>query len=159
MSRWGFPVLMAVWFVYPVFSMQEYIRDGIMIGEPSNYNIYNKAFANQMPLIREARKLTLENPTIVIYSNYTSAVWFHLRRTVLQPPYQNMNLEDKDQLLELKAKYAGWPNTGEAYLIWFTPNEFLAYASPQHLKTIADLKVLYWDENGVIYDVKPIRSP
>jgi hypothetical protein len=41
--RYGLTALMAVWFIYPVNSLQEYVRLALVIGEPSNYNVANSA--------------------------------------------------------------------------------------------------------------------
>lgn len=144
-----------VWFAYPVYDLQEYLRLARVNGEPSNYNIYNSSHFTDMQVVHEGRRLAEAHPEAVLYSNYVNLLWFQYKRPihVLLPVVNSLPPEERLRLLQ--ESHAGWPGDKEGYLIWFTPNEYKYLAGPEDLGQLADLKLIYQDENGEIYQVRP----
>jgi hypothetical protein len=142
-----------LWLVYPVYDLQEYLRSALVNGEPSNYNIYNSRFFNELPLVDVGRDLIQADPQAEIYSNYVNALWFQYRRPirVLLPVDNELPQEERVALLQLR--YPEWPGEADGYIIWFTPNEYKYLAEPEDLARIADLELIYQDEFGLIYRV------
>ncbi len=152
-------LLFAIWLIYPFVSMQEYIHNGIMFGESSNYNMYNKRIVNEKPILVAARSIAVEHPQIDFYSNNTSLGWFHLRRPFLVLPREDPSMKNTDQIAQIKQNYPNWLSEEGAYVIWFLPADDLRIAPPKHLKFIANLELLYSDTDGEIYYVKPLSVP
>jgi hypothetical protein len=65
------------------------------------------------------------------------------------------DLPQAERLAILRQKYPDWPGEAGGYIIWFTPNEYKYLASPDDLGQIADLKLIYRDDHGEIYQLKP----
>jgi hypothetical protein len=136
--------------------MQAYVREALVKGEPTNYNIANSAQFREMKVVKAAESMLADDPTTPLYTNYTNIVWFLFRHPVRTLPFQNQALPREQRLVELRRDYAGWP-TERGYVIWFTPNQYHHIASPDELATLADLKLLYSDKTGQIYLVEPAK--
>jgi hypothetical protein len=144
-----------LWLAYPVYDLQEYLRLALVNGEPSNYNIYNSRFFNEMELVDVGRDLADADPSAVIYSNYVNALWFQYHRPIhVLLPVDN-DLPQEERVALLAAKYPGWPGDERGYIVWFTPNEYKYLADPADLAQIADLELIYEDGFGMIYRVSP----
>jgi hypothetical protein len=150
--RYGLTALMAVWFIYPVNSLQEYVRLALVIGEPSNYNVANSARFLELDVVKAARSHLEKDPSATVYSNYLNVVWFIYHHPVRALPFVDTSLPRDQQLVALRQNYPDWPPQS-GYIIWFTPNQYHFYAAPDELSTIADLTLLYQDKNGEIYYV------
>jgi hypothetical protein len=148
----GWLALLA-WFAYPLYDLQEYLRLARQNGEPSNYNIYNSSHFTEMKVVQEGRRLLEADPQAVFYSNYVNLLWFQYKRDihVLLPVDNDLPPEERARLL--REKYPGWPGGEAGYIIWFTPNEYKYLAGPGDLAQIADLTLIYRDDNGEIYRV------
>ncbi len=148
-------VLLLAWFVYPLYDLQEYLQLSLVNGEPSNYNIYNSSHFTEMKVVREGRRLAQEHPEAALYSNYVNLLWFQYKRPirVLLPVDNSLAAEERVRLLQ--QEHPGWPGDEPGYLIWFTPNEYKYLAGPEDLAQIADLTLIYRDDNGEIYRVQP----
>ncbi len=155
--RCGLAGIAALWFLYPVYSLQEYVRLALVIGEPSNYNIANSARFLELGPVKAAREILGKDPSAVVYSNYLNVVWFIYRHPVGTLPSVDRDLSRQDQIDSLEKNYPGWPGEEPGYLIWFTPNQYHFYAAPDELASIADLKLIYQDKNGEIYYVQPLK--
>ena len=151
---YALPALALVWFVYPVYSLQAYLRDALVRGEPTNYNIANSSLFRDMKVVRAAEPILAKEPHAVIYSNYVNIVWFIFGHPVRSLPFQDQTETPEQRLAGLKQHYAGWPPEG-GYIIWFTPNQYHHIADPSELSTIASLKLIYEDKTGQIYAVEP----
>lgn len=143
--KYGLIVLFALWSVYPLYTMQEYIREARREGEPSSYNMFNNRVYHEMDLIAEAQKLRRREPNALFYSNYVDAVWFHTRLPMLLLPFVEKN-SDKG--------YGDWPRNKPGYIVWFEPNEYKHYVSPEMIQEFADLKLVYAGKGGKIYYVQ-----
>jgi len=90
----------------------------------------------------------------MLYSNYTTTTWFHFQRPTYILPHQDAELSREENLALLERNYADWPGADPGYIIWFTPNESTGYAPPENLSVIANVKLLYQDENGQLFYVE-----
>src|SRR5574341_2235636 len=151
--RYGLSALVALWFLYPVYSLQEYVRLALVIGEPSNYNVANSARFLELDVVKAARPILERDPSAVVYSNYLNVVWFIYHHPVSALPFVDTDLSRRDQIASLMQNYPNWPPQ-RGYIIWFTPNQYHFYAAPDELAAIAGLKLLYQDKNGEIYSVQ-----
>jgi hypothetical protein len=148
-------VLATLWFAYPVYDLQEYLRLSLKNGEPSNYNIYNSSHFTEMNVVKVGRRLMQQYPEAAFYSNYVNLLWFQYKRPIHMLLPVNNDLPLEERIADLRAKAPGWPGAEPGYLIWFTPNEYKYLAAPGDLAAIADLELIYKDEDGEIYRVTP----
>lgn len=144
--------LVGMWFIYPVYSLQAYLRQALEIGEPTNYNIANSAQFREMGVVKAAQPILEKDPKAVIYSNYVNIVWFIFKHPVETLPFEDASLTKDERLVKLKDNFPTWPLHG-GYIIWFTPNQYHHIAAPDELNTIAHLILLYKDKSGEIYSV------
>jgi hypothetical protein len=121
--------------------MQAYLRQALIQGEPTNYNIANSANFREMSVVRAAEEILQADPDALIYSNYLNIVWFILDHPVQPLPYQDESLSRDERLASLTANYSGWPDE-PGYVVWFTPNQYHHIVAPDELATIADLELL-----------------
>ncbi len=142
---YGLVLVFAVWSVYPLYSLREYTVNALARGEPSDYNLYNTRAYHEMKVVAELQRLREQQPDAPVYSNYADAVWFFTRKSVL--PSLTDNAPDK-------SIYNGWPQAGSGYLVWFKPNEYKHYLSPEKLAQYAKLDLVYSDASGDIYYVQ-----
>jgi hypothetical protein len=157
LRRWrtALQLLVAVfvlWCVYPVFALQSYLRQALIQGEPTNYNIANSANFREMSVVRAAENILKADPDALVYSNYLNIVWFIFRHPVQALPFQDESLSRDERLTSLAVNYRGWPDK-PGYLIWFTPNQYHHIVAPDELATIADLELLFEDETGQVFAV------
>jgi hypothetical protein len=138
-------VLFALWSIYPLYTMQEYLREARTEGEPSSVNLFNNRTYNEMDLVAEMKELREREPGAILYSNYVDAVWFHTRQPVMLLPFVRDLPEDG--MLE-------WPGDKPGYIIWFEPNEYKHYVSPEMIGKFANIKVYYEGKGGRIYYVQ-----
>jgi len=157
-AHYAMVVLVGLWFIYPLYAMEGYLSLALAQGEPSNYNIANSSYFREMGVVKAAQKILDADPSAVLYSNYLNIVWFIYQRPVTQLPFEDANKSRDERLVGLEKYYPGWPGTKLGYIIWFTPNQYHFYASPDDLAAIADLKLLYRDKTGEIYYVQA-KSP
>jgi hypothetical protein len=150
---WGLIGLAAVWFSYPVYSLQGYICQALVEGEPTNYNIANSAQFREMKVVKAALPILEKDPGSIVYSNYVNIVWFIYRHPVETLPFEDATLQGDQRLAALKQNYPAWPPHG-GYIIWFTPNQYHHIVAPDELSTIANLSLLYKDKTGEIYYVQ-----
>lgn len=149
--------LALVWFVYPAYSIQGYLRQAIIQGEPTNYNIANSANFREMSVVKAGESILAKDPSSLVYSNYINIVWFIYRHPVQVLPFEDATLPRPDRLVALKQNYPDWPQQS-GYIVWFTPNQYHHIVAPDELATIANLQLLYSDKTGQIYYVQA-KSP
>jgi hypothetical protein len=145
---------MAVWLVYPVYGIQAYLRQALVQGEPTNYNIANSANFRELSVVKAAAPILAQDPEALIYSNYLNIVWFIYHHPVDELPFEDATLTKDQRLAALRDNYPGWPSR-PGYVIWFTPNQYHHIAAPDELATIAKLTLLFEDKTGQIYSVGP----
>ena len=133
------------WSVYPIYGLREYLSEAQERGEPSDYNLFNTRAYHEMPVVVEMQKLRQADPDTPMYSNYVDAVWFYTRKPALLSPVRGTP--------DLAATYAGWPYDKPGYFVWFKPNEYKHYLSPQELSQFSDVELIYSDPSGDIYYV------
>jgi hypothetical protein len=143
--NYGLIVAFVLWSVYPLYSLREYTANALERGEPSEYNLFNTRAYHEMKVVAEMQRLRDEQPNALFYSNYADAVWFFTRKPVR--PSLTDNVADK-------SIYNGWPHTNSGYLVWFKPNEYKHYLSPEKLAQFAKLDLVYSDPSGDIYYVQ-----
>ena len=140
----------ALWSIYPVYSIWEYLASASILGEPSGFNMYNNRTYREMDLVAEMQKLRKNQSSVIIYSNYVDAVWFYTRKSVSILPLANVpNPVDT---------YAGWPQDKPGYIVWFEPNEYKHYLSPEKIAEFASVKLVFEGKGGKIYYVQPYGS-
>jgi hypothetical protein len=151
-SRTVFVALFGAWLlVYPVFSMYKYISISMENGETSNYNYYNNRFFNENPAVPVIQELAAEHPDAYLYSNYADGVWFFTRRSAPLMPRFNPETGTLD---EVRVEFAGWPGDKPGYILWFLPNEFKHVVPPEMLAEIAEVKLVFESDRGLIYSVQ-----
>ncbi len=150
------PALLLIWFIYPVYSLQGYLREALLKGEPTNYNIANSSQFREMKVVKAAEQILAKDPAATVYSNYINIAWFILRHPVRTLPFQDASAAPAEQLAGLKQYYPNWPPES-GYIVWFTPNQYHHIASPEELSQIANLKLLYQDKTGQIFTVAPSK--
>jgi hypothetical protein len=143
--QFGWIVLFALWSIYPLYTMREYLSEASTQGEPSSYNMFNTRKYNQMQLVPEMKELSQQHPEAILYSNYVDAVWFYTRHPVSLLPFVTENPSQS---------YAGWPHSKPGYIIWFEPNEYKHYLSPRQIRDFANVELVYQGTGGKIYYVQ-----
>ena len=138
-------LLFLFWSVYPVYSTAEYLMEARELGEPSGGNMFNSRVYREMPVVKQLQKIRDQQPRATFYSNYVDAVWFYTRQPVSLLPFVN------DDLATL---YAGWPHDKPGYIVWFEPNEYKHYLSPEKIAEFADVKLIYEGKGGRIFYVQ-----
>ena len=139
-------VIFLIWSLYPVYGLREYLVRASQNGEPSSYNSFNTRALQESPVVAAVQQLRSNEPNALVYSNYTDAAWLFTRKPVqLLPDRARPNYE---------VEYNGWPYDQPGYIVWFKPNEYKAYLSPEELSRFAVLELIYTDESGDIYTVK-----
>lgn len=149
---YGLVGVAVLWFVYPLYSVQAYLRQALVQGEPTNYNIANSANFREMSLVKAAQPILDGDPEARVYSNYLNIVWFIFHHPVEALPFEDASLPRDQRLLALRQNYPAWPDHS-GYIIWFTPNQYHHIVPPNELMTIASLKLLFEDKTGQIYFV------
>lgn len=142
-----------VWLVYPLMSVQEYLRLSLADGEASSYNIANTRAYRESEAIALGRELLQAEPGAMMYSNYPTVIWFAYRQPVDLLPSRDKNLSFSERIDYLKATYPGWPNGRGGYLVWFKPNQYHHIPFPVELELVARLELLYEDREGAVYRV------
>jgi hypothetical protein len=137
----------ALWTVYPAYTISEYLANASTQGEPSGFNMYNNQTYRDMDLVGETQKLRENDPTAIFYSNYVDAVWFFTRKPVALLP-----LADVQSPVDA---YAGWPKDKPGYIVWFEPNEYKHYLSPEKIAEFASVQLVFEGKGGKIYYVQP----
>ncbi len=146
-----------LWFAYPVYGLQAYLRQSLIQGEPTNYNIANSANFREMSVVKAGEAILAKDPSALVYSNYLNIVWFIYHHPVQALPFENASLPRAERLIALRQNYPGWPQQS-GYLIWFTPNQYHHIVAPDELATLSSLQLLYADGTGEIYHVDA-KSP
>jgi len=140
-------MVFAVWCIYPLYGLREYLSLALERGEPSEYNLYNTRKYHEMKVVSVMEQLRTEHPDVLAYSNYVDAVWFYTRKTTrLLPVHGIPNFDEK---------YQGWLGNDAGYLVWFKPNEYKHYLSPDELAELVNLQLVYTDASGDIYYITP----
>jgi len=138
--------VLALWVLYPIYSIQEYLVRASAQGEPSGFNMYNNRTYHEMDLVAEMERLRESQPDAIFYSNYVDAVWFFTRK-----PASTLPLTDVQNPVEV---YASWPHDKPGYIIWFEPNEYRHYLSPKKIAEFASVELIYEGDGGKIYYVQ-----
>jgi hypothetical protein len=152
--NYGLSGLLLLWFAYPVYGLQAYLRQALVQGEPTNYNIANSANFRELSVVLAAQPILDKDPGAPVYSNYLNIVWFIYHHPVEVLPFENASLSREQRLAALRQNYPHWP-PDRGYLIWFTPNQYHHIVAPDELATIADLKLLFGDTTGQVYALAP----
>ena len=91
-----------------MYGLQAYVREALVRGEPTNYNIANSAGFREMGVVKAARRHPgRTTPSAPIYSNYVNIVWFILRHPVRVLPYEDQDLPRAERLVALPRNYPG----------------------------------------------------
>jgi hypothetical protein len=139
----GLMVIFALWAIYPLYGIREYLVSALDKGEPSEYNLFNTRAYHESQIVPAMQKLRVSEPEAIVYSNYVDAVWFYTRKPVVLLPTRKVP--------DLVVAYTGWPYDKPGYIVWFKPNEYKHYLSPEELSRFGSLKLMYTDPSGDIY--------
>jgi hypothetical protein len=139
--------IFALWSIYPLYSLREYLMKASLEGEPSGANMFNGRTYHEMTVVAEMLRIREEQPQEIFYSNYVDAVWFFTRKPVSLLPF----VTDSDPA----EAYAGWPHDKPGYIVWFEPNEYKHYLAPKEIAKFAKLELIYQGQGGKIYYVQP----
>jgi len=145
-ATYGLIIIFALWAFYPLYGIREYLATAQSRGEPSEYNIFNTPYYHNSQVVPEMQRLRAGQPDAIVYSNYADAVWFYTRKPVQLLPTRNV--------ADLTTAYIGWPYDKPGYIIWFKPNEYKHYLSPEELAQFGSLQLTYTDSSGDIYYVQ-----
>jgi hypothetical protein len=140
-------LVFALWSIYPAYTISEYLFQASTQGEPSGFNMYNNQTYQDMDLVAETQKLRENDPAAIFYSNYVDAVWFYTRKPVAVLPLANVPSPVE--------AYAGWPKDKPGYIVWFEPNEYKHYLSPEKIAEFASVQLVFEGKGGKIYYVQP----
>jgi hypothetical protein len=151
--RYAVVLVFLFWLAYPLYGLQRYLRLSLENGEASTYNIQNTRKYHELKVIEMGRKLIVEDPDAMVYSNYANVIWFAYRRPVDMLPMRAIELSFSERIDYLEEKYPGWPNGRDGYLIWFKPNQYYHIAQPRELELIAKVELIYEDKKSAIYRV------
>ena len=146
--------IVALWFLYPLYSIRQYLHLALLQGEPTNYNIANSAQFRELGVVKAAKLILAKDPSALVYTNYVNIVWFIYDRPVKELPFVDASLPPSGQVLGLQKFYPGWPAGKPGYILWFIPNQYHNIAAPDVLATLANLKLIYEDKSGQIYYVQ-----
>jgi hypothetical protein len=141
--NYGLAIVFCLWAVYPLYGMREYLTNALARGEPSEYNLFNTRAYHEAKVVSEMQKLRESQPGTIVYSNYVDAVWFYTRKPVRLLPQRGVP--------DLMTAYTGWPHDKPGYIVWFKPNEYKHYLSPDELSQFGILDLVYSDPGGDIY--------
>jgi len=145
-SAYALAIIFALWSVYPLYGIHEYLVNALERGEPSDYNLFNTRAYHESKIVPETQKLRESQPDAIVYSNYVDAVWFYTRKPAAILPIRDVP--------DLTAEYAGWPHDNAGYIVWFKPNEYKHYLSPEELDQFGALELIYSNPSGDIYFVQ-----
>ncbi len=157
LRTYGLGGLALIWFAYPAYSLQSYLRLALVQGEPTNYNIANSVNFREMSVVKAGERILAGDPSALVYSNYINIVWFIYHHPVQVLPFEDATLPPAERLAQLAQNYPNWPPES-GYIVWFTPNQYHHIVAPDELATIVDLQLLFSDKTGQIYYVHA-RSP
>jgi hypothetical protein len=130
--------------------MYKYISISMTNGETSNYNYYNIRFFIENPALPVIKELAEAHPDAYFYSNYADGLWF---LTGLSAPLMPRSSVDMNPVV-IHENFSGWPGDKPGYILWFLPNEFKHVVPPELLAEIADVKLIFASERGIIYSVE-----
>ncbi len=154
LARYAAVLLALIYFVYPVYSMQGYLRDALALGEPSNYNIANSVDFRTRIVTVEGQKILANDSSSMLYTNYVNIVWFLFHgHPVKELPFVDPKLSASGRAASLKQNDPNWPPQS-GYIIWYEPNQYHNIASPDDLDAIANIKILYQGKTGGVYYVQ-----
>jgi hypothetical protein len=145
-SAYALAIIFALWTVYPLYGIHEYLVNALERGEPSDYNLFNTRAYHDNKIVPEMQRLRETQPDAIVYSNYVDAVWFYTRKPAAILPIRDV--------ADLTAAYAGWPHDKAGYIVWFKPNEYKHYLSPTELSQFGLIELVYTDSDGDIYFVQ-----
>jgi hypothetical protein len=151
--RYASAALFVLWLIYPLMSLQEYLRLSLENGEASEYNIQNTRTYRESKVIKMGRQLLSQDPKAAMYSNYANVIWFAYRRPVDVMPARDIELSFDQRIDYLEKKYPGWPNGKDGYILWFKPNQYHHIADPRELDVMTHLELLYEDKKAALYRV------
>ena len=141
--RYASIALFVLWLIYPLMSLQEYLRLSLENGEASAYNIQNTRTYRESKVIEMGRELMQADPHAMMYSNYANVIWFAYRQPVDLLPSRDIDLGFSERIDSMEQKYPGWPNGRDGYIIWFKPNQYHHIAPPRELEQMTDLELIY----------------
>ncbi len=141
--------VMALWLLYPAYRIYKYALVTREHGEQT-YNMYNSERFRQSALVRKLSDPGFD-PTQALYSNYPAAVYFYTRQITQRAPISSSG--EPTDYDDLYTRFANWPPEEQATLIWFLPNDWHYYYTPDDLTAVAELKIEFSSPDGEIYSV------
>jgi hypothetical protein len=149
---WFVAGLFCVWTAYSVVNLAKYVTISRVNGENS-YNLYNNRSLQQSPTIAKIKDILQLEPDANVYSNIPAVVWFFTRHNLESLPYKDSSpWQTKD---EFKGHFAGWPYDKPGYIVWFEPDPYKVYYSPDYYYLITDMRLVSQTSDGKILYVTP----
>jgi hypothetical protein len=141
-------LIAGVWLIFPSSRLMKYIILTREHGE-STYNLYNSEAFNTSEIVHFLLEDKIEAGK-KIFSNFPGAVYFFTRNITFPAPHS----VDRYDIDYLRDHFHEWPYSEEAYLVFFLPDFWKHYYTPQQLSTIADLVEILISKDGGIYLVR-----
>ena len=143
-----------LWFAYQGFLIYRFIDASFQNGV-DRYNVYNIADLHRSGFIGELEIFDFDN-NLSIYSNNAAAVYFFTQQQVENSLYDTEHFIASDEYLLSPPR--NWPDHSNGYLVWFTPNTKRNYFSPDQLSRIVNLRLLFKEGDGAIYQISNPNS-
>jgi hypothetical protein len=144
----GFVLLL--WLGLPVVRVSKYLEVSINENIPI-YNTYNTKAYQESGLFQYLQLYDFDEE-IPIYSNAAEPAYFHLDRSISSSP-ADPTARRRPSFEYLVEHYAGWPDSGSAYLIWIEGHFANNYYSPKMLSNIMRVVPLFETNDGGLYRV------
>jgi hypothetical protein len=134
------------WSLYPINLIYKFVsyslKDGVVA-----YNNYNTRWLNQSELVEFLRTHDF-NDGLPIYTNYGEAVYLFTGRQSRPSPRDALSYTARPE--HVIPQLSDWPPQPEAYFIWFKTNEKRNYFSPDDLRQVSRMELLYEGQYGQV---------
>lgn len=140
-------------------SVSQFNRTSLLLREAVHgiipENGVNTGEINENSIIRYWK----ENPPegeFHLFANYTALAAFHTQHNANSSPRKSPLYEDEIYPLD---DYIGYlfPDDKDVYLMWIEPNSLEHVYLPYELAPIAEIEIIFENEDGGLYRLRPIR--
>ncbi len=142
-ADWVVVLVFAIWAIYPSAILYRFTRLSIQQGVAA-YNNYNTRELNESRLAAFIRRYPFE-AGLPFYTNYGELVYLFTGRNNFVAPKDYGYYTTPEYLT---AHYADWPPAPKVYVVWFTSQEKKNYFSPDQLRAVADVELIYDGGDG-----------
>jgi hypothetical protein len=139
-------IMFTIWAIYPLSTLYRFTAQSLESGVVA-YNNYNTRQLNESDLLEFVGDYPFESG-IPFYANYNEAVYLFTSRDVLPSPIDFEHYQADPAYLA--QNYQDWPPAPRVYVIWFESAEKRNYFSPEQLRAVADIEMLYQGKDGQV---------